>query len=404
MRANTLRVVGKATTWGELRQGLHPDEPYLVQDADALAGGEVAPSDDAPFSGPAFFCEGRPPPQEAAGDWLPEPASDCFEAVPLVELDLHEACRERDVPSVLVHLERHGFSVIRDDLLVSAAHMSDRVTDPRRVAPGLGPHPEWPAWVVFHVPHASTRIPPEVREAIMLDDDELGRELVKLTDHHADRLLIPEGLIAGAVKPNASRLVVDVERFLDDDREPMTRVGMGAIDTRTSDGRPLRAVPTSGQRRELLDADYHPHHGRLSATVRAALDTHGRALILDLHTFPDVPLPCDLDQTPERPDICIGTDAFHTPRELRDAVLEQLSVAGFTVTVDRPYGGTMVPEPHVHRDPRVASIMIEVNRRLYLHADGATLKPVFGSLGAEVRDRLRHAIVEWGCGASRLIG
>jgi N-formylglutamate deformylase len=335
---------------------------------------------------------------EAVGGGRPRPL--CDEGTGRVPRGQVERTARR---GSLVGLERHGFSVIRDEYLVSAAHLSDRVTDPRHVAPDLGPHPEWPAWVVFHAPHTSTRIPPEDRDGILLDDDALGQELVKLTDHHADLLLIPEGLIRAAVTPNVSRLVVDVERFLDDDREPMAHVGMGAIYTRTSDGRPLRAAPTPEQRRRLLDAYYHPHHARLSAAVQAALDAHGHALILDLHTFPDVPLPCDVDQTPGRPDICIGTDAFHTPRELRDAVVEQLTGAGFSVVVDRPYSGAIVPQNHAHRDQRVGSIMIEVNRRLYLQPDGATTRPVFGSLGAEIRDRVRHAIVEWDRVAPRRI-
>ena len=270
-----------------------------------------------------------------------------------------------------------------------------RMTNARAMAPGLGPDPEWPGWIVFHAPHASTHIPLEVREAFLLDDDDLRQELDRLTDHHADSLLIPEGHIAGAIMPGVSRLVVDVERFLDDDQEPMARVGMGAIYTRASDGRPLRGPPTPEAKRALLDAYYHPHHERLTAAVQAALDTYGRALILDLHTFPDVPLPCDLDQTPGRPDLCIGTDAFHTPVELRGRIGEQLAAAGFSVTIDRPYAGTMVPLRHLGRDERVASVMIELNRRLYLDPDGATARSTAQGIGRQVRECIRSAIVQW---------
>jgi N-formylglutamate deformylase len=278
----------------------------------------------------------------------------------------------------------------------SVAPMPERTSDGRFVTPAIGPEQEWPGWVVFHAPHASTHIPPKARRAILLDDDELRQEVDRLTDHHADRLLIPAPLIPAAVMAGVSRLVVDVERFLDDDQEPMARVGMGAIYTRASDGRPLRAPPTPEERRELLDAYYHPHHERLTAAVQATLEAYGQALILDLHTFPDIPLPCDLDQTPERPDLCVGTDAFHTPADLRDRVVSQLTEAGFTVTIDRPYAGTIVPLRHLARDQRVASIMIEVNRRLYLQADGVTPRASAGSIGSKVRECVRRATVEWG--------
>ena len=74
----------------------------------------------------------------------------------------------------------------------------------------------------------------------------------------------------------------------------------------------------------------------------------------------------DLDQSPERPDICIGTDNFHTPKELIDVFTNTCAAADWSVAVDRPYAGTLVPSKHYRRDPRVMSMMVEVNRRLYL--------------------------------------
>jgi hypothetical protein len=55
----------------------------------------------------------------------------------------------------------------------------------------------------------------------------------------------------------------------------------------------------------------------------------------------------------------------------------------------------MVPLRHLGRDSRVASVMIEVNRRLYLQRDGVTPRPILESLGKEIRDRVRRGIVEW---------
>ena len=39
---------------------------------------------------------------------------------------------------------------------------------------------------------------------------------------------------------------------------------------------------------------------------------------------------------------------------------------GFTVAFDRPYSGAMVPSALHGRDPRIHSVMIEVNRALYV--------------------------------------
>ena len=402
--AKALQVVYGASTWGELRHALEPDA-WMLQHIDEqrslLDESQAPPTDHAPFAGVDVFPEGQPAPQEAAGDWFPRTGGEPFHGIPLIEIGLQEAYRESDVPAIVAHLERHGYRVVRDDLLVAAAHMPERVTDARQAAPDVGPHPEWPAWLVFHAPHASERIPPAIRSGILIDDDDLRSELERLTDHHIDWLLIPPGRAQAVVVGEVSRLVVDVERFLDDEYEPMARVGMGAIYTRTSDDRPLRATPLPEVRAALLASYYHPHHRRLTTAVQAALDTHDRALILDLHSFPEVPLPCDLDQAPERPDICIGTDAFHTPVDLRDRLVHELMEAGFSVAIDRPYAGVLVPKAFLRRDTRVASVMIEVNRRLYVHPDGLQ-KPVLQRVGADLRSLVRRAVVHWAVDGDRI--
>jgi len=100
--------------------------------------------------------------------------------------------------------------------------------------------------------------------------------------------------------------------------------------------------------------------------VKRELAEHGNALVVDCHSFPSRSLPCDRNQSVPRPDFCIGTDSFHTPQALADLTALSLRKMGYTVQVDRPYGGALVPMESYRRDRRVASIMIEINRRLYM--------------------------------------
>src|SRR5262249_29304082 len=79
-----------------------------------------------------------------------------------------------------------------------------------------------------------------------------------------------------------------------------------------------------------------------------------------------------VDQASDRPDICIGTDEFHTPAPLADEFVRRFSAEALAVVRNRPFGGTIVPMRYFRNDRRVMSIMIEVNRRLYL--DEATGK------------------------------
>ena len=51
---------------------------------------------------------------------------------------------------------------------------------------------------VIHVPHASTIIPPDVREQFVLTDDQIAREIRLMTDHLTDELFAVSHDVAAA--------------------------------------------------------------------------------------------------------------------------------------------------------------------------------------------------------------
>ncbi len=167
------------------------------------------------------------------------------------------------------------------------------------------------------IPHTSTYIPADIRPRLFLDDRALVREILTMTDSYVDELMERISELGGvAVTFQCSRLVIDPERFDDDTLEVMAPRGMGVIYIRTARGNPLRPAPSPDERRQLLTQYYKPYHEHLANEVEICLQRFDRCLILDCHSFPSHPLPCDLDQDPGRPDICIGTDPFHTPDQL----------------------------------------------------------------------------------------
>lgn len=208
------------------------------------------------------------------------------------------------------------------------------------------------------------RIPEEERGAFLPRD--LRPELLKMTDRYCDELF-------GCGRPmlvfGVSRLVCDVERFPRDDDEPMARKGMGFAYTRLSDGAPLREL-TPEQKDRIFREYYVPHHRALSAMVAERLRERGECRIVDAHSFSPVPLPHEDAQDPDRPDFCIGTDPFHTPEALWETARDTLAGAGCTVKRNTPFSGAIVPLESFGRDARVRSVMIEVNRRLYMRPDG----------------------------------
>lgn len=242
--------------------------------------------------------------------------------------------------------------------------------------------------LVAHVPHASTFIPPAARELILLDDAALERELARMTDWHTEDLYSWVLDLGGSMFVNrVSRLVMDPERFADDVDEPMSRVGQGVVYTKTADGEPLSRIDPAERQRRVRDL-YDPYHAALTDLVASMLDEFGECTILDCHSFPSVPLPSEKDKTPDRPDICIGTDNFHTPPALADALEESLVREGFRVGRNSPFDGSLVPLRYWREDPRVTSVMIEVRRDLY--CDEATGQRAAGY--ADVRASLLRAV------------
>jgi N-formylglutamate deformylase len=241
---------------------------------------------------------------------------------------------------------------------------------------------------VIHIPHASTVVPATARSSIALSEKELQHELLTMTDHFTDELFRVSEKLAKTVKFPVSRLVVDPERFVNDRDEPMAAKGMGVIYTLASSRQQLRKALSMQERDELLSMYYFPHHLRLAKEVDAALAMHDRCLIVDAHSFPSRPLPHEADQHPDRCDICVGTDPFHTPTWLADFTVHAFRNRNYHVEVNRPFGGSLVPEKHHGRDNRVLSIMIEVNRSLYMDEVSGERLAAFDAMAANLQQVL----------------
>ncbi|MBS9376601.1 N-formylglutamate amidohydrolase [Rhodococcus sp. B50] len=238
------------------------------------------------------------------------------------------------------------------------------MTAPPLVLPGDRQCP-----VLIHVPHASRVIPLELRPDLLLTGIELAAELDEATDTATDEIAAA-ALRHTRLKPTTvvntlSRLVVDPERF-PDAGEPANAFGRGAVYTRTCTGERLRTEPYP-RATALLDTYFRPYADAVTSAVEDRLQMCGRAVIIDLHSYPATPSGFE-DPTAERPALCIGTDRVHTPPWLTEAVrgafasLPEIDEIG----ENTPYAGSYVPLRHYGRDERVSSVMIELRRDVYL--------------------------------------
>jgi len=228
----------------------------------------------------------------------------------------------------------------------------------------------------------------------VLSDAELEAELIRMTDSYTDELFDLSDCVANTILFPVSRLVLDPERFVDDAQERMSRKGMGVVYTHTSSGCPLRRdLPVPLEDRQLLIRQYYePHHEKLTRAVEDALACSGRCLILDCHSFPSVPLPFEFEQSPLRPDICLGTDVYHTPGWLTESAATLFSEENFRVELNKPFPGALVPMDYYRKVPNVWSLMIEVNRGWYMDEATGTRSGQFDSFRTVLQSVLRRLL------------
>jgi N-formylglutamate amidohydrolase len=114
--------------------------------------------------------------------------------------------------------------------------------------------------------------------------------------------------------------------------------------------------------------------------------------MIDGHSFPTHALPYEDDQNPHRPDICIGTDKSHTTDRLREAAVRTFEDVGWTVAVDRPFSGALVPMRFYGKDPRVRAIMVEVRRGLYMDERSGAQLARFNDVRARISGAVRAIV------------
>ena len=218
--------------------------------------------------------------------------------------------------------------------------------------------------IILHIPHSSKFIPDEFLNYFYLNKNELNEEINHMTDHFTDELF-DVGLdnVSSLLFP-VSRLLVDPERFEIDEDETMSEVGMGCIYEKTSQGNRLK--DGSKIRERLLNKFYRPHHKKFHDLVKSKLDKFENVIIIDCHSFPLERLPYEKSEIKTRPEICLGTDIFHTPEKIRNIFFEKFKALGFTVDFNTPFSGSIVQRSYYKTDKRVISIMIEVRRDLYM--------------------------------------
>ena len=239
--------------------------------------------------------------------------------------------------------------------------------------------------LILHIPHSATRIP--IKDGFTISNQLIENEILKLTDWHTEDLY--RAAKTERIVFKYARIFCDPERFTDDDQEPMAKAGMGVLYEKTDEDKIMRIVSTA-LRERILSKYYFKHHAKLNTAVKNQLAMYNKALILDCHSFPNIPLKRSANKTVPRPDFNIGTDCFHTPKKLIDSAIAFFKDRNFTLGIDQPFEGTMVPMEFYKKNKNVESIMLEVNRKLYLKEGTNEKSENYKEIKKVVQEYLQH--------------
>ena len=237
---------------------------------------------------------------------------------------------------------------------------------------------------LIHLPHSGTDIPSQFMNDYLLSTDELTNNIYQYCDLYTDELFDDFYNVFGGVKSKYSRLFFDPERFGDDDAENMHkkhRLGWFYENTILTK-KPLRKTNNKTAIRSYFNA----HHNVLNKKTEEKLSLYGKCTVIDCHSFSN-----------ERywfhnsnlvlPDICIGFEVDHVDKELVEIIKEEFKE--YNIGINTPYMGSLVPTNYWGKDFRVKSVMIELNKRLYLEPDNTTKSEFFNTIKRKLNNILQ---------------
>jgi N-formylglutamate deformylase len=237
------------------------------------------------------------------------------------------------------------------------------------------------------IPHGATQLPAWCTRDLLVDPATLW------SDWYTCELCASLAELGVTVVSAAwSRFVADVNR--DPTRPVYAPFWEGIVASTDTQLAPIyRVEPSDAELRERIALAYEPFHAALDAAVASAVDTHGRALLLDLHSFGrDLPT-----------DVILGDAHGTTASAATMARIEDAFVSsGLRVARNLVFSGGWIVRKFAGR-PAPDAVQIELNQRCYLdpaEVDAFRQPPArderrFATARALLADVIREIVGGW---------
>lgn len=234
-------------------------------------------------------------------------------------------------------------------------------------------NPHCYANLLLHIPHSSKSFP----KGCQYSYQDLNKDEKRLLDYYTDDLFVPiqeSENITSVVFPYC-RLYCDVERLIND---PLEKEGLGISYHRSPSG--PSAPYDQRQFSSINDAFplYADHHALMSKNI---VRLGGQLLLIDCHSFSA--FPCLLNPNPQDIDICIGYNDDETcpENEVIDFIVKYFQSLGYKVGINTPFSNSKTFSVPINYH----SVMIEVNKRLYMNEQTFEKTDGFGGLRHDIQ-------------------
>lgn len=218
--------------------------------------------------------------------------------------------------------------------------------------------------VILHIPHVKMDFPKHFFKGLKINVFDLAKYIFDMTDLYVDKIY--KDFKVKKIIPKYSRLYCDVERFRDDNIEDMSKCGQGVVYTHTYDGTLFHSHDESYKNKVLKY--YDKYHNKFNKIVLKELKKGYNVLILDCHSFSEEVV--SFLRKGSFPDICIGINDEFVDTDILNYIKNRILKKGYKYQVNFPYAGSIIPNIiYDNKDEycgRVCSIMIEMNKKVYL--------------------------------------
>lgn len=227
--------------------------------------------------------------------------------------------------------------------------------------------------IVLNIPHANPVFPSQSEKEKWADIDLLNASIRKMTDWFTDDLFMPSEELRPQITPVVfpySRFFMDVERLIDD---PMSSIGQGILYTHCN-----------GNNRDICVEDYMPIYHEHIGQFKDLLNVD--SLIIDCHSYPS-----DFSDTDV--DICIGYNRNKSyNKTIVSLVQNHFTNYGYKVSRNTPYSNSLTPVHPIF----YSSIMIEVNKRIYMNEDSITPNSNYTTLKMQINELYQKILnIKW---------